>query len=169
MKLLTIGLVRTVHGVRGALKVRSTSGEFDHFKALQSVRLAKKGMDDANAQAFEVVSVAGSAHAIILKLQGIDTPEAAAIWRGARVLAERQQAARCGDGEYYIADLEGCELVFNDEAVATVESVWDSGASDMLEVRTSGGMRNVPFRKEFIGTVDVERRRIELLEDWILE
>jgi 16S rRNA processing protein RimM len=169
MKLLTVGIVRTVHGVRGALKVRSVSGEMDHFRTMDAVWLVQKSQPDAAARRFDVESVTGAPHALILKLAGMDTPESAAEWRGGRVLASRENAAPRGEDEFYIADLVGCELLFNNTRVGLVEGVWDSGCSDMLEVRTDSGLRNVPFRKEFVGAVDVENQSMELLVDWILE
>ncbi|MFP4510098.1 MAG: ribosome maturation factor RimM [Spirochaetota bacterium] len=169
MKLLTVGIVRTVHGVRGALKVRSLSGEIDHFRTMEAVWLAHKSEPDSAARRFDVQEVSGSPHALILKLEGMDSPEHASQWRGARVLAPRENAARRGEDEFYVADLVGCKLLFEERPVASVVGVWDSGSSDMLEVRTESGLRNVPFRKEFVGWVDIENQRIELLVDWILE
>ncbi len=169
MDLLTVGLVRTVHGVRGALKVRSTSGEMEHFRSMQSVWLVPADKPDTEAVQFRLESVHGAAHAIIVKLEGIESPEAAVKWRGARVLASRDDAAECNEDEFYVADLVGCTLLYGSEPRGSVVGVWETGAADMLEVQTGDGIRNVPFRKEFIGEVDTRNRTLELLTDWILE
>ena len=46
----------------------------------------------------------------------------------------------------------------------------DSGGGDLLEIqKPDGESAYVPFRKEFVGEVDLKARRIELVAPWILE
>ena len=84
------------------------------------------------------------------------------------------------EGEHYVEDLKQCVLVFRDgnangtaeiREIGTVAGVFEGGAGSLLEVRLNEDGRTVlvPYTKEFIGTVDIDAKRIELLQPWILE
>ena len=84
--------------------------------------------------------------------------------------APRDMAAPLGDGQYYYADLVGCSLTAGGSVLASVVAVCDGGGGDLLEVKKADGVTAyVPFRKEFVGEVDLAARRIELIAPWILE
>ncbi len=168
----TIGIVRNSHGIRGEVKVYSTSGEMQHFHKLDSVTLAQADGSGGwkTIGVYQVKSVRGKPEAIILALEGIDNPEDAAILKGASIRVPREYAAPLGENEYYIGDLFGCHLYFEDTDIGRVKNVWNNGLQDMLEIQlTEGGTRVVPFSGQFIGTVSLEDARIELKEVWILE
>lgn len=164
MELIAIGRVRTAFGLTGELKVESFSGESGHFASLERVWLGTAQRE----YLVEHVRVDGSG--IVMKLKGVDTPEAAKRISRQEIWASRRHAAPLEEGEFYVADLIGCQLLYKKEARARVVASWESGICDMLEVECAdGSLRNVPFMAPFIGAVDVEQRQIELLVDWILE
>lgn len=164
--LLAIGRLGSPHGVQGFLRVQSYSGETAHFSDLGDVLVSRGG----ERRKVRVEESKASGPDVLLRLAGCSDPETARNWTGWEILVPRSRAAPLGPGEYYIADLEGCELVLGTEPVGTVEAVLEGGEAPLLEIRRPGGRSVlIPFRKEFIGKVDVPGRRIELLADWILE
>ena len=167
-KRLATGVIGGPHGIHGELKVRSFSGETEHFSKLTHVTLRKA--DAPRELEFEVERVRGHGEKILLKLVGIDTPEAARRFNGFEIWVQRNEAAPCAEDEYYIADLVGLVLVYQGREVATVRSVWENGATAMLDVETRERKSAVvPFREPFVGEVMLEAGGIELLTDWILE
>ncbi len=94
------------------------------------------------------------------------------------MLVPRDKACPLEEGEYYVSDLCNCVLVYLGVPVGTITDVLEGGAGDLLEVilteggdaETSGPQRRlVPFRKEFVGEVDLRARTVELTHRWILE
>lgn len=163
---LIIGRILAPHGVRGEMKVQSLSGEDAHFKALSRVWLKKSGREFE----MKVRGVRGALPNLIIAFENVDSPEEAGKFRGAEVLAERDQAAIRKDGEFYYADLTGCMIVYHSVEMAEVKSVWDNGNCHMFECELKdGGIVQIPFQNQFIGDVDTDRKQIELLVDWILE
>ncbi|MBN2618984.1 MAG: 16S rRNA processing protein RimM [Spirochaetales bacterium] len=164
---IVVGKIRTSHGVKGDLKVVSSSGEYDHFQNFKTVVL-KKGN---RSKTYEVESVKGSGSATLLKLKGIDTPEDGKLYAGYDILVDEEFKVPCYEGEYYHTDLVGCNLIFEEKSLATVISVLDGGLNDLLEVtkEIDGNVVLVPFRDEFVGKVDITKKQIELKVDWILE
>ena len=163
MEDITIGVVRGVHGLDGRLRVESLSKETSHFRRLRRVRLQSNDGERAHA----VEWVEDHAGGVLMKLQGIDSREAATEFVGADVVVPRRRAARRRRGEYYATDLVGCRVTQGRETVGTVESVVSAGASDLLEVRRPDGeMVLIPFVKAFVARVRTRRRRIVLRPSW---
>ena len=179
MDSIAIGTVYGSHGVRGHLKVGSFSGEYDHFQNLRDVELRRA----ENSRRLAVQEVRRTDRGALMKLEGIDTPEAARSFAEWEIWVPREHGCPLGAGEYYAADLCGCALVCRagdegssateqpgEERIGTVVSVRDNGVSDLLEVERPDGSRVVvPFQERFIGTVDPATGRIELKERWVIE
>lgn len=170
MNTLRIGALRRPHGVRGAIKVESYSGEADHFRSLHEVDV----IHGAQRRTLEVVSVDVHNGTPVLRFKGIDTPEEAKRFGGWEIVVPRELAAPTGENEYYIEDLIDARVLYTGQNVGTIESVVEGGQSQLLEVRLDepdGANRTVlvPFLNRFIGTVDVVARTVELRERWILD
>jgi 16S rRNA processing protein RimM len=177
---LVIGILQAPYGLKGELKVKSLSGEIDHFLRLEgqkvALRPAVNGQPSGSVIERQVEAVRAVEPHLLMKFVGFDTPEKARALTGCELLVPRDQASSLDDNEYYIADLVGCHLVFQGAVLGVIRSVWDSGAHEMLEVRVADeneekGWRtaNVPFSAPFVGAVDIKARTVELLVDWILE
>jgi len=52
--------------------------------------------------------------------------------------------------------------------VGVVKSIIENGATDLLEIKVEGGTRIIPLTEQFIGTIDVQAKTIELKDDWVL-
>lgn len=164
---IIVGKIRTSHGVKGDLKVFSTSGEYDHYSNFNTVVL-KKGN---RSKSFDVEAVKGSGESTLLKLKGIDTPEEGKLYAGYDILVDENLKAPCNEGEYYQSDLIGCDLVFEKNILATVIDMVYGGPNDLLEVKRADNdvVVLVPFRDEFLGEVNITKKTIELRVDWILD
>lgn len=166
MDYIAIGTVYGSHGVQGHLKVGSFSGEYDHFKKLGSVELRSR----TEVRTFDIAEVRITGRNALIKLVGIDSPEAAREFSRWEIWVPRERACPLADGEYYTADLHGCVMQHEGAVVGTIISVWDSGASDLLEVQKPDGTRViVPFIEKFVGAVDIQARTIELKTPWVIE
>lgn len=163
MDLIVIGLVRTSWGVKGWIKVTSLSGEWEHFSTLQALTLRRR---DRN-RSFKVESFRRLGDAGAFKLAGIDSPEVGKTFAGWEILAPREYAAPLTEGQWYLADLIGLEVVGVGERFGVVNAVIE-GADDLLEVRRPDGSTFlVPFRRDFVGEPDTEAGKITLTAPWL--
>ncbi len=163
---IATGIIRTSHGVTGFLKVSSFSGETDHFYSLKSIELRHQNKP---SQVFPIEQVKPYKGGILIKLAGIESPEVAKTYNGWEIWVDRQDAAARGEEEYYHADLCGCDLISDGEIIGRVVAVAQGTSSDFLEVDVNGTVRWIPFLDEFIGTVSLESRTIELRHRWTVE
>jgi len=163
---LIIGRVRGAFGTAGEIKVESLSGETAHFTALRVVDLRRA----SGPESFRVESVRTTHRAVLIKLEGVDTPEDASRLRGAEIVVGRKKAARLEPGEYYYGDLAGLGVTLDGQTVGRVVAVLESGAHSLLEVTLSaGGNALIPFVDQFFGEVNLAAGQIELRDGAVLE
>jgi 16S rRNA processing protein RimM len=163
-----VGLVGAPFGLKGFVKVRSLSGEIDHLLKLSPVIL-RQGTTE---RVWEVEESAAAFPAVALKFKGIDTPEDAKALSGAELIASREQASPLKKGEYYIEDLRGLEVILTEspEVLGHITDILEGGGGNLAEIKLiSGKTTLVPFRDEFFGEVNLQNRKIVLLNRWILE
>ncbi|MGL4982118.1 MAG: ribosome maturation factor RimM [Treponemataceae bacterium] len=185
---LVIGVIRGSHGLTGKVKVQSTSGECEHFYKLKEVTLRKDGIE----KNYTVESVDGCVSNLLIKFKEISTPEDAKKHNMWEIVVPREKASPLKKDEFYVDDLTKCMLFYNDKSsanpiveVGCITDVLEGGAGSLIEVALSESFdfsafglnevvannrkRIIPFRKEFIGTVDLKSRKVELMHLWILE
>lgn len=165
MKELAIGKVVKVFGLDGRVKIESFSGEFDHFLTLSSVTL-RLGSQTKSAELETCEFHAGS---LIVRFKNCTTVEEAQNYVGWELWVERSKASPLKTNEYYYGDLTGCSVMIGSDCAGTVTGVLETAGGHLLEVQCGQATKLVPFRNEFIGTVDIQEKKIEFLAPWILE
>ncbi len=101
---------------------------------------------------------------LIFKFKGVDTISDAERLAGAEVAIPFEQREAIPEGEYYRSDLVGCE-VFDQrgELLGTVSDWQDTGATPLVEVRSSAGKELlIPFAASIFTRIDLEARRIDV-------
>ena len=86
-KLVVLGRVSGVHGLRGWLKIRSYTEPRDNIARFETWILCRNGGE----QTVEVEDVRAQGSAVLAKLRGVDGREQAAPWIGADIGVERSR------------------------------------------------------------------------------
>ena len=167
-------LIGSPFGLTGRLKIESLSGEADHLLGLKKVilrlRTDRKKQPEEEFTEKELIIEEFFTSPLSVKFAGIDNPDAARILRGAEIIVSREQAAPLREGEFYIEDLRGLDVMVEGKIAGTIGDVMEGGGGFLAEILLlSGEKRLVPFRNEFFGPVDPAAGRVELLTSWILE
>ena len=161
-KLVLLGRIVGVHGVRGELKLESyTDPRMRIFRYQPWLLGTGSG----------VVQVAGchgraQGKGIVATLPGIDDRDAAAALVGSEIRVARAALPPAAPGEYYWADLEGLEVVtIQGVPLGRVSHLVATGANDVLVVRDGVRERLVPFLPgQFVTEVDLQGGRVVV--DW---
>jgi 16S rRNA processing protein RimM len=108
---------------------------------------------------------------LLVKFNGIESPEDAKKIIGAELLVEREKAAPLKTDEFYIEDLKGISVLLeNNKIIGEISDIIEGGGTFLAEIcLNSKEKRLVPFRNEFFGEISIEKKTIILLNDWILE
>jgi 16S rRNA processing protein RimM len=157
---IVLGRVVDAHGLRGGIRVRYFAGDPEGLLGLASVALGRSE-SDPEPRRFEVLAVApGRPGEVRMDLAGVRAREAALALRGLYLLAAPSDLPPLGPREYYGYQLLGCRVEGEDgTVVGSVRSIWETGASDLLEVEAEGGALHL-IPAPLLRRVDVEARLV---------
>lgn len=163
-----VGRVRRPHGVRGALLIQTLSDVPERFAAGSEL----EAVDESGRRTTLSVSEAnGHGDGLRVSFAGIDSREAAEALRGCRLEVSRTRTPPAPDGSFYYFELAGCEC-FDSTAgpLGAVTEVVEDGGGLLLDVSNGERRLSIPFVGQFLRSVDIEARRIELeLPEGLLE
>jgi 16S rRNA processing protein RimM len=157
-RMILMGAIAGVHGVKGEVKVKSFTDD--------PLAIAAYGplFDDAGRR-FELnlSSKAAKDAIVIARIAGIADRNAAEALKGRRLYAPREALPELPEpDEFYAADLLG--LGVEDAAgrkLGTVADLQDHGAGPVLTVEGGPeGAFDLPFADRFVPVVDLAARRI---------
>jgi 16S rRNA processing protein RimM len=147
------------HGVRGAFRLRCFT------EAPENVAAYGPLCDADGNELFEIRIVGAARDGVIAKVAGVDNRDAAEALRGKRLYVPRARLPEPGEDEFYHEDLVG--LAAKDgtgRTVGRVLAVLNFGASDILEIETEDGRREmVPFTRDAVPAVDLAARTVEVV------
>lgn len=160
-KLISLGRICGLYGVRGWVKVRSYTEPKDNILGFNVWTLE---LQDRRCSA-EVEEGRMHGDGVVAKLRGLDDRDAAGAWLEAHIVVQRAALPDCAPGEYYWADLEGLEVrTLGDDRLGTVVRLLATGVHDVLVVQ-GGEERLVPFViGDVVRKVDLEAGVI--IVDW---
>ena len=153
--LLKVGVITTTHGVHGEVKVFPTTDNAERFLELEYVLLDTgrelRRLDIKNVRFFK--------NLVILKFDGIDNINDIEKYKGKDLWIPREEAQELGEDEYYIADLQGLNVVLEDgTGFGTLRDVMETGANDVYIIDSNEhGEVLLPAIKECILDVDLEK------------
>lgn len=152
--LLKVGVITTTHGVRGEVKVFPTTDEAERFLELDYV-LLDTGRE---LKRLEIQNVKFFKNLAILKFKGIDNINDIEMYKGRDLWIPREEGQELSEGEYYVADLIGMDVLLEDGTVfGTLKDVMETGANDVYVIDTKDkGEVLLPAIRECILDVNVE-------------
>lgn len=151
---LAVGTIVGAHGVHGEIKLRVETDEPDHLPAIRRVFVG----DETSPRPLRGVRFHGGQ--ALLRISGIDTPEAVDALRGTVVRIAGSDARPPADGEFFLYQLIGLTAV--DEAGTSLGQVTDllpTGANDVFVVTPEGGGPDLllPHHPEVVLAIEPER------------
>ncbi|MBI5501252.1 MAG: 16S rRNA processing protein RimM [Deltaproteobacteria bacterium] len=166
---MEIGVVTRPQGLRGEMRVHLHNPESTALDELETVlvrRPAAAGGAPADPLKLGIEGARSTPDGTwIVAFAGVVTRDDAESLRGATVSARRADLPGPDEGELYVEDLVGLEAVDPDgRTLGVVREVYDNGAQEVLVVAAAGGDVDVPFVDAHVGDVDLEQRRLVILD-----
>jgi 16S rRNA processing protein RimM len=151
-RLVTIGRVVKPQGRRGEVLAEPLSDRPERFTTLKSVHVAAP---DGSSQLLSVVSCWPHKGRFVLKLEGVDSIDAAQRLRGRDLGIDEADLAQLPPGSYYHHELLGLVAVDQDgHELGRVEEILETGAAPVLTLRGPGGELLIPLASDFLIQVD---------------
>jgi 16S rRNA processing protein RimM len=151
-----LGTIVGVHGVRGTVRIKSFTADPAAIAAYGAVS------DESGTRRFEVDVLGQARGAVLARLSGVGTREAAEALRGVRLYVPRDALPKTNEDEFYHADLIGLPVETREgAALGRVSAVHNFGAGDILELRADDGRELLlPFSDAVVPSVDLAAGRI---------
>ena len=161
---LRVGVISSIHGVHGEVKLYPTTSDVCRFKEL------KEAYIDNNGEFVKVRAVGCRffKQFVILKFKGYDDPDAIAPYKGMSLMVSRENAVKLNEDEYYIADIIGLKAEDDErDFKGIITDVIQTGANDVYVIKDGEGREVlVPAIKDCILDVDIRAgfMKIHILE-----
>jgi 16S rRNA processing protein RimM len=149
---VVLGKIGGAFGVQGWVRISSYTDPPDNILDYDGWHVSRAGQ----WQPIEVEAGRMTAKGVLVKLAGIETPEAARLQVGAEIAVPRSELPPTAPGEYYWSDLEGLEaLTPAGESLGRVDHFRTTPGGDVAVIR---GTREhwIPFVKDRIVKVDLD-------------
>lgn len=161
-KLVLLGKIVGVHGVRGELKLESHTEPRTQIFRYQPWLLRSA----SGERTLEGCRGRAQGKRLVAELPGIADRDAAAALVGTEIWVARSALPQAKPGEYYWSDLEGLEVVtVAGVSLGRVSHLVATGANDVLVAKGGGRERLIPFLPgSFVTQVDLDAGRITV--DW---
>lgn len=158
--LLQVGIISSMHGLRGEVKVFPTTDDPNRFKKLKSVILdtGRETMD------LKIEQVKFFKQFVILKFKEYNDINEVEKFKGKGLFVTRENAVKLKPNEYFIADMIGMQVCTDDgKELGILTDVLETGANDVYVVETPDRKEILlPAIKECILNVDIQERKMEV-------
>lgn len=155
---LRVGILTTTHGLKGEVKVFSTTDDKERFKILKDCYL-----DTGSGYIkLEVEGVKISNKHAILKFKQFNSINDVEKYKGKDILVDRADAVPLKENEYFITDLVGMEVVSEDgKIIGCLVDVMKTGANDVFVVQDKDKKEILlPYIKECILDINITQKKI---------
>lgn len=153
---LEIGEVVGTHGVVGEMRVQPWCDSAAAF-----CKLSVLYTDAAGTQRLAVKSRPHK-NIVLVKLEGVNTVQEAALWRGKTLFAARADMP-LPSGRYFICDLINCTVrdIDTDAVYGRITDVSNNGAGDIYHMQTAdGGTVLIPAIPAIVIRVDIDAETV---------
>jgi len=153
---LTVALVAKPQGIRGEIKVKVLLDSAEDLKEYK--RLFIGGVE------YSVLGMRAQGEFAYIALKGVADRNAAELLRGKEVEVLRGDCPPLPEGRYFIADLLGCEVVYQSgESVGFVKEVMPA-RTDVFVLDTPKGELSFAAAEGVISDVDAEAKKITVVK-----
>ena len=157
-KRLEIGQIVNTFGIKGQVKVKPFTDDINRFDRLKKIYISNKN----GKKEYQIQEVKYHKNMVLMKLEGVDTPEQADLLRQSYLLVDRADEEPLEEGVYYIVDLLGLEVYTDDnKLLGKVDDIFNTGSNDIYVVKDEMGKQILlPGIPDVLKNVDLEKGKI---------
>lgn len=155
-ELIPVGRITATHGIRGQLKLKSYSGNYESLKNAATLTVC---LDNGTTENLSVKRVSANGNYFLLSFADFDNIDQVTHLLGGEVCLYRSQLPEPGDDEYYWCDLIGIKVVTVDGIfLGTLTEILETGANDVYLVKGQNSEYMLPATASVISSVDLNAR-----------
>ncbi|MBE0429250.1 MAG: 16S rRNA processing protein RimM [Thermoleophilia bacterium] len=166
---ILVGMIKRIHGPHGEMLVMPfTDHAEERFKAGSVLYLSRKRHEERLK--VRTASSRFSHRGPVIVLEGYGSREKALPLFGANLFIRAADLAAPEAGSYYSFQVEGCEVYAGRQLIGKVAGLEETPrANPYLKVDPGEGkpLVLIPFVSDVVRSVDLDARRIEIIEDFL--
>ncbi len=152
---LEIGKALRPRGLKGELKVEIFTNSSDWLERFH-------GELKIDGKTYPVRKFTREGAFGYLQLEGVDSVEKAEALRGKSIFASRECLPKLNEGEYYVEDVIGLDVIVDGKCVGRITDVLQYGAADVYTAKQNEKSFSFPALKKLILSIDLSRMEITL-------
>lgn len=159
-----MGIISKTRGVKGEVVVTPLTPNLEHFFKINNYYISgqKKNFNVETAREFK--------EKILLKLEGIDSPQEARFLVGQYLEIEESDLAPLPEGEFYVYELTGSQVFdTNKNFIGKLEEIFSYPANDVFLIVNDKKRFYLPAAREAVLKIDQENKIIEINSHFLLE
>ena len=147
-RLLCVGEIVNTHGIRGEVKVVPLTDDVSKFDNLKSFII--------DGTTYNLETIREHKNMLLIKLQEINDMDAAQKLKGKFLEVSREALEPLEEGQYYICDIIGLEIIDEDIGkLGVIEDIQQTGSNDVYITTYEGKPLCVPALKDVIQEVNL--------------
>lgn len=156
-RLIIIGRILGVHGIKGELKVQPLTDEPGRFYDLDEVIL----IHDKAATDYKITNCRLHKNNVLLFLENVKNRNEAEALIGREVGIPRELAVALSEDEFFIEDLLGLPVYNDGVLLGKITDVMQAGGVDVYTITADKKVYCVPARKLYFTKINVTEGRID--------
>ena len=158
VNLWAVGCITGSFGIRGFVKTKPLTDTPGRFERLRQVY---RGFKPEDVVEDRVVEVEIRGRFVLLKLRSVSDKTGADTLKGQYIFVTDDDVEEPVPGRYFIHEIVGCTVESTDgRQIGVVTEVYKFPAHDLWEINSGKKRFMIPAVKEFIRSVDCEKRII---------
>lgn len=156
-RLIIIGRILGVHGIKGELKVLPLTDDPGRFYDLDEVTL----INDKTEANYKITNCRLHKNNVLLFLEGVANRNDAEALIGREVRIPKELAVSLDEDEFFIEDLLGLPVYNDGQLLGNVTDVMQAGGVDVYTITAGKKVYCVPARKLYFTEINVKAARID--------
>lgn len=152
---ITIGKITKTRGLKGEVVISPLTDDPERFFLLKEVWISGK----EGSKVFQIEKVKKFKEKILLKFQGIDSPEAVKPLVNSFLEIQKESLPPLPQNRYYVFDIVGLEvLTTQGKKIGVIKDVISLPANDVYTVSSGTKEYNIPATKEVVKKIDLHKK-----------
>lgn len=163
MEWFNVGRIVNTHGIRGELRILSTT-DFEEERFAVGMKLAAFKKEDTKPTWITIGSSRRHKNFILVTFEGMENINLVEPFKEGMLKVTIDQLAddELDENEFYHFEIVDCE-VFTEEGdlIGVVKEILETGANDVWEIKAEGGKKHyIPYIEDIVKEIDVENKKI---------
>lgn len=162
MEWFNVGRIVNTHGIRGEVRVISTT-DFEETRFAVGSKLAVFKKDDKRPIWVTVESARRHKNFILLTFEGLNNINLVEPFKEGLLKVSKDQLAEdeLDENEYYHFEIKDCE-VYSEEGdlIGVVSDILETGANDVWEIKSKGKKHYIPYIADVVKEIDIDNKKI---------